>query len=140
LARLLQRYSDYKHSFRSRTVVFFLNEPIDVAMRIYGNPLLYYAGGLASTLLVMKLSALISGANILSLVNDCGRQTIIILFMHTILLNIFYDVIADIFNFPAEEIFTNYTVIFAATLIGIVIPLLIAKKFGRLSVLKYLCA
>ncbi len=63
-----------------------------------------------------------------------------VLVMHTILLNIFYNVIIDIFNFPAEKIYTDYVVIFAATMIGVIIPLLIAKKFGRLPVLKYFCA
>ena len=120
--------------------VFYFNETIDVNTRIYGNPLLFYAGGLAGTLLVMKLSALIANVNIFSAISYCGRQTMMVLVMHTILLNIFYNVIIDIFNFPAEKIYTDYVVIFAATLIGVVVPLLIAKKFGRLPVLKYFCA
>ena len=120
--------------------VFYFNETIDVNTRIYGNPLLFYAGGLAGTLLVMKLSALIANVNIFSVISYCGRQTMMVLVMHTILLNIFYDVLIDIFKFPAEKIYTDYVVIFAATLIGVVIPLLIAKKFGRLPVLKYFSA
>jgi len=120
--------------------VFYFNETIDVNTRIYGNPLLFYAGGLAGTLLVMKLSALIANVNIFSAISYCGRQTMMVLVMHTILLNIFYNVIIDIFNFPAEKIYTDYVVIFATTMIGVIIPLLIAKKFGRLPVLKYFCA
>lgn len=120
--------------------VFYFNETIDVNTRIYGNPLLFYAGGLAGTLLVMKLSALIANVNIFSVISYCGRQTMMVLVMHTILLNIFYDILVDVLKFPAEKIYTDYVVIFAATLIGVVIPLLIAKKFGRLPVLKYFSA
>ena len=120
--------------------VFYFNETIDVNTRIYGNPLLFYAGGLAGTLLVMKLSALIANVNIFSVISYCGRQTMMVLVMHTILLNIFYDILVDVFKFPAEKIYTDYVVIFSATLIGVVIPLLIAKKFGRLPVLKYFSA
>ena len=63
-----------------------------------------------------------------------------ILVLHSIILNVIYEIIVDTLNFPAEKIFTDYAVIFFVTVIGVLIPLFVAKKFGKLHVLKYFCA
>ncbi|MBQ6005183.1 MAG: acyltransferase family protein [Selenomonadaceae bacterium] len=120
--------------------VFYFNETIDVNTRIYGNPLLFYAGGIAGTLLVMKFSILMTGGKIFSLISDCGRQSMMILVLHSIILNVAYEIIVDALNFPAEKIFTDYAVIFCVTATGVLIPLWIAKRFGKLPVLKYFCS
>lgn len=120
-------------------VVFYINEHIDMNFRRYGDPFLFYAGGLAGTLILMKLSALMTGGKIFSLISDCGRQSMVILVLHPIVANIFYEIIVGGFNFPAEKIFTEPAVIFGATAAGVLIPLFIAKKFGKLPVLKIFC-
>ncbi|MBE8949692.1 MAG: acyltransferase family protein [Quinella sp. 3Q1] len=120
-------------------VAFCLNVFVDMNSRRYGDPFLFYAGGLAGTLLVMKISALMTGGKIFSLISDCGRQSMVILVLHPIVANIFYEIIVGGFNFPAEKIFTEPAVIFGATAAGVLIPLFIAKKFGKLPVLKIFC-
>lgn len=120
--------------------VFYFNETIDVNTRIYGNPLLFYAGGLAGSLLLMKLSALMKGGKIFSLISSCGRQTMMILVLHPIVANVFYELIAATTNFPPEEFFREPIIIFGATLLSVLIPLWIAERFGKLPVLKYFCA
>lgn len=119
--------------------VFYFNETIDINTRIYGNPLLFYAGGIAGSLLVMKFSMLMTDGKIFSLISDCGRQSMMILVLHSIIFNIAYEIIVDALNFPAEKIFTDAAVIFFVTAAGVLIPLFIAKKFGKLPVLKYFC-
>ena len=43
-------------------------------------------------------------------------------------------------DFPPEKLFADSTAIFFATCFGTLIPLFVAKKFGRLPVLKNFCA
>ncbi len=120
-------------------LAFCLNVSVDMNFRRYGNALMFYAGGLAGTLLLMKLSALMTGGKIFSLISDCGRQSMMILVLHPIIANVFYEVLAHTTDIPPEEFFTNSAVICAATLLGVLIPLWIAKRFGKLPVLKYFC-
>ena len=120
---------------------FFFNARVDMNFRFYGNALLFYAGGVAGTLIVMKLSVLAVkvGGKICAVIEDCGRQSMMILVLHPIIANIFYEVIVRAVNFPPEEILTEPTIIFAVTILGTLVPLLVAKKFGRLPVLKNFC-
>lgn len=121
-------------------LAFLLNIHVDINFRHYGEPFLFYAGGLAGSLLLMKLSALMTGGKIFSLISDCGRQTMMILVLHSIIANTFYEFVDTATNFPPEEFFKEPIIICAATLLGVLIPLWIAKKFGKLPVLKYFCA
>ena len=104
--------------------------------------MLLYAGGIAGTLLVMKLSLLMTkfGGVIRDFMNACGRQSMLILVVHPITANIFYDVIVSVLNVPAEKIFSEPPIIFFITVSGVLIPLFIAEKFGKLPVLKYFCS
>ena len=120
-------------------IAFCLNIFVDMNTRRYGDAFLFYAGGLAGTLILMKISVLMTDGKIFSLISDCGRQSMMILVLHPITANIFYEIIVGGFKFPAEKIFTEPAVIFGATVTGVLIPLFIAKKFGRLPVLKYFC-
>lgn len=52
---------------------------VDMNFRRYGNALMFYAGGLSGTLLVMKLSMLTTDGKIFSLISSYGRQSMIIL-------------------------------------------------------------
>lgn len=121
-------------------LAFCLNVSVDMNFRRYGNALMFYAGGLAGALLVMKLSALTTGGKIFSLISDCGRQSMMILVLHPIIANVFYEVLADTTDIPPETFFTDSAVICAATMLGVLIPLFTAKRFGKLPVLKYFCA
>ena len=118
---------------------FCLNLFVAMNVRRYGEPFLFYAGALASTLIVMKISALMTDGKIFSLISECGRQSMMILVLHLISANIFYKIIVGALNFPVEKIFTEPAVVFGAVLSGVLIPLFLAKKFGRLPVLKYFC-
>ena len=118
---------------------FCLNIFVGMNSRNYGDPFLFYAGGLAGTLLVMKISALMTDGKIFSLVSDCGRQSMMILLLHLTITNIIYEIIIGVLNFPPEKILTDPAVIFCATVTGTLIPLFIAKKFGKLPVVKYFC-
>ena len=121
-------------------LAFCLNVSVDMNFRQYGEPFLFYAGGLAGTLLVMKLSALTTGGKIFSLISSCGRQSMMILVLHPIIANVFYEVFAQATDIPPEKFFTDSAVICASTVLGVLIPLWIAKRFGKLPVLKYFCA
>ena len=115
---------------------------VDMNFRRYGNALMFYAGGLSGTLLLMKLSALVTkvGGKICAFIGSCGRQSMMILVMHPIIANIFYEVIVRAADFPPEKLFEYPTAIFFATCFGTLIPSVVAKKFGRLPVLKHFCA
>lgn len=115
---------------------------VDMNSRIYGNTMLFYAGGIAGSLLVMKLSMLMTkfGGVICDFMNCCGRQSMFILVLHPITANIFYDILAAGTNFTPEEFFTEPIIILTAVTLGVVIPLIIAKRFGKFPVLKYFCA
>ena len=121
-------------------IAFCINLRVDMNFRTYGDAFLFYAGGLAGTLILMKISMLMTDGKIFSFISDCGRQSMMILVLHPITANIFYEIIVDALNFPAEKIFTDTAVIFFVTAAGVLIPLFVAKKFGRLPVLKNFCA
>lgn len=118
---------------------FCLNAHASMNGRHYGEPFLFYAGGITGTLLVMKLSALMTRGKIFSLISDCGRQSMMILVLHIIIANILYEIIDANTNLTFDELFTEPIIIFVVTAAGVLIPLLIAKKFGKLPVLKYFC-
>ena len=118
---------------------FSFNIRVSMSFRLYGEPFLFYAGATAGTLIVMKLSALMTDGKIFSLISDCGKQSMMILVLHPIIANIFYEIIAANTNFSPEVFFTEPIIIFGATTAGVLIPLFIAKKFGKLPVLKYFC-
>lgn len=120
-------------------VAFCFNVRIDMNYRCYGNALLFYAGGIAGTLLIMKLSALMTEGKVFELISACGRQSMMILVMHLIFANVFYEIIAATTNFPPKVFFYEPVIIFGATLVGVLIPLFIVERFGKLPVLKYFC-
>lgn len=120
-------------------VAFCFNDRVDMNYRCYGNALLFYTGGIAGTLLIMKLSALMTEGKVFELISACGRQSMMILVMHLIFANVFYEIIAATTNFPPKVFFYEPVIIFGATLMGVLIPLFIVERFGKLPVLKYFC-
>ena len=120
-------------------VAFEFNDRVEMSAALYGNSLMFCAGGVTGTLLIMKISALMTGGKIFSTISLCGRQSMMILVLHPIAANVFYEIIARATNFPPEIFFTEPTIIFGATVTGVLIPLTIAERFGKLPVLKYFC-
>lgn len=122
-------------------LIFFLNEKISMVNREYGNWFLLNIGGIAGTLLVMKISANISrlGGKFCELMNYCGRQSLFVLTAHLIIAFVVYDFVVNFTGMELTLVRSLPEIIFAITLLGFLIPLLIAKRFGRLPVLKYFC-
>ena len=122
--------------------VFFFNEHIDMNFRLYGNSILFYAGGIAGSLLVMKLSMLAAKVRgkFFTLIEDCGKETMLILVLHPIIANIFYEILAQNTDISPDNFLLNPAISFTATVLGVLIPLFIAKKFGKLPVLKHFCS
>ena len=119
---------------------FLFNRRAEISWAIFGEPLLFLAGGIAGSLIVMKLSVLMTDGKFFSLISDCGRQSMMILVLHLpiieLLLNVF---VKNNFASPAE-IYNTPICMFMLMTSGVLIPLFIAKKFGKLHVLKYFCS
>ena len=121
-------------------LTLLLNKRIEMSGAIYGEPLLFYAGGIAGTLLVMKISALINSGKIFSLISDCGRQSIIILVLHLPIIEVVYNILVRKNFVVSTNLYNDPAVIFVVTVTSVLIPLIIAKRFGKLPVIKYFCA
>ena len=121
-------------------VAFHLNIFVGMNARLYGEPFLFYAGAIAGTLIIMKLSALVTEGKIFSLISDCGRQSMMILVLHPLIIELLYNVLVRNNFATLAEIYNVPIFIFLSMMSGVLIPLFIAKKFGKLPVLKYFCA
>lgn len=110
---------------------------VSMDLRQYGNPILFYAGGIAGTLLVIKISMLLTkfGGILSDVMNFCGRQSMIILIIHPLFIATLYDIL-DAAKVNPEIFLTDVRIILAATSAGVLLPVLIAKKFGKLPILK----
>ncbi|MBQ3726096.1 MAG: hypothetical protein II902_03390 [Selenomonadaceae bacterium] len=122
-------------------LVLLFNGKINMFIRDYGELFLFYLGGISGTLLVMKFSFWISnvGGKFCALMKYCGRQSLFVMTAHLIIVFVVYDLVANFTGLPVKIIRPLPEVIFAATLLGLFIPLFVAKKFGRLPVVKYFC-
>ena len=118
---------------------FWFNEHVNMTFRRYGDPILFYMGGLAGTVLLMKISTLMTRGKIFSLISSCGRQSMMILILHPIIANVLYEIIARATNFEPEDFFKEPLIILAVTMTGTLIPLFIARRFGKLPVLRVFC-
>lgn len=119
--------------------VFFLNGKISMNVRYYGDLFLLCAGGISGTLLVMKFSTLMKGGKIFSLISACGRQSLFVMTAHLLIAFAVYDLVANVTGFSVETVRSLPTVILTITLLGFLIPLFIAERFGKLPVFKYFC-
>ena len=119
---------------------FQFNQRVEMSGAIFGEPFLFYAGATAGTLIIMKLSALMTDGKIFSLISDCGRQSMLILVLHPLIIELLYNVLVRNNLATLEEIYNIPIFIFLSVAAGVLIPLFIAKKFGKLPVLKYFCA
>ncbi|MBR0062368.1 MAG: hypothetical protein IJP68_12910, partial [Selenomonadaceae bacterium] len=120
---------------------FHFNILVSMHLRQYGNPLLFYAGGIAGALLVMKLSMLLTklGGVLCKVMNSCGRQSMSILILHPLFIAITYDLL-EVAGLNRELFLIDARIIFPATAAGVLLPVFIAKRFGKLPLLKFFCA
>ena len=118
---------------------FCFNGHVSMTFRRYGDPILFYMGGLSGTMLLMKISTLMTRGKIFSLISSCGRQSMMILVLHPIIANVLYEIIARTTNFAPEDFFKEPSIILAVTMTSILIPLFIARRFGKLPVLRVFC-
>ena len=123
-------------------LIFLLNGKISIASRDYGDLFFLCAGGIAGTLLVMKFSVLVTkvGGKICALIKYCGRQSLLVMTLHLPVAFVIYDIASTKLNLPVETVRALPEIIFAITLFGTLIPLWIAKRFGKLPVVKNFCA
>ena len=122
-------------------LVFLLNGKISMFVRDYGNLFLLYVGGIAGTLLTMKLSMIMTNVDgkICKLVKYCGRQSLFVMTAHLIVAFVTYDLVVNFTGQTVEVVRSLPEIIFTITLLGVLVPLFIAKNFGKLPVLKYFC-
>lgn len=118
---------------------FQFNQRVEMSASIFGEPFWFYARGLTGTLIVMKLSALIKSGKIFSLINYCGRQSMLILVLHPLIIELLYNLLVRNNFATLAEVYHVPFFIFLSTALGVLIPLFIAKKFGKLPVIKYFC-
>lgn len=120
---------------------FRFNVLVSMDLRQYGDPLLFYAGGIAGTLLVMKLSMLLTkfGGALCAVVNSCGRQSMAILILHPLFIAITYDLL-EAAGLNRELFLIDARIIFVATAAGSLLPVFVAKRFGKVPLLKFFCA
>ena len=121
-------------------LAFQFNERVEMSFTTFGEPLLFYSGAVAGSLLVMKFSALMTDGRIFSLISDCGRQSMMILVLHPLIIELLFNVLVRNNFATLAEIYEMPIFIVLSTATGVLIPLFIAKKFGKLPVLKYFCA
>ncbi len=119
------------------------NQPVDMSFRMYYNPVLFYTGGIAGTILIMKFSMICtkySQARIISLIKYCGLQSVIVVAVHIPVVMIIYDFIAAFTPYKTQALLqSNFLVAFFTAGIAIAIPLLAAKYLGRKPIIKYFC-
>lgn len=122
--------------------VFILNGKISMNARAYGDWFLLNVGGIAGTLLIMKFCVQASkvGGKFSTLMKFCGRQSLFVMTAHLIIAFAIYDLVVNFAGLPLELVRSLPTVIFAITLLGLLVPLWIAERFGKLPVLKIFCA
>jgi fucose 4-O-acetylase-like acetyltransferase len=121
-------------------IIFFiplLNGYTTMDKRLYSDPILFYIGGISGSILLMKFSMWASkfGNKICNFVEYCGKQSLLILTLHIPIFAVLYNLIL---SNVAEDSVQNYLeLIFIGG--GVIIPVMIAKKFGNKPILKYFC-
>lgn len=120
-------------------VAFQINARVEMAGAFFGEPLLFYAGGLSGSLLVMKLSALMTEGKVFALISACGRQSLMILILHPLIIELLYNVMVRNTSVTLAQMCNDPLLVLFTTLVGVLIPLLIAERFGKFPVLKYFC-
>lgn len=122
------------------TLSFLSNKFVDMNGRDYGNLILFYFGGISGSLLVIKISMILANFSnkIFDLIKYCGVQSLAILILHMPILDIVHHVIKTIGEYNIDNLPSEYNIFLI--IFGVIIPVLIAKKFGDKPVIKYFCS
>lgn len=129
-------------SIISVILAFKFNIFADISFRMYGNAIILYVGGIGGTILCIKFAEIITkiGGKISDLITYCGLQSILVVAIHIPIILIFYDIIMGMKLFENDKLLhSSWIVAIIFLIIGVTIPLLIAKKFGNKPVIKYFC-
>lgn len=124
--------------------VTYFNGRIAMHNRTYGNPILFYIGGIVGSLFVMKISMWLANLKnkACEFVKFCGAQSMSILVFHYALNAVTYNFTVAIAPRNAELGLRLLEPQFEFFIIacGILIPVWIAKNFSKAPVIKYFCA
>ena len=123
--------------------VTYFNGQIAMHSRHYGNPILFYIGGIVGSLFVMKISMWLANFEnkVCNFIKFCGKQSMAILVFHYALNAVTYNFTVAIEPRNAElglrllEPPSEFFIIAC----GVLIPALIAKKFNKVPIIKYFC-
>ena len=123
--------------------ITYLNGKITMDGREYGNLILLYIGGIVGSLFVMKISMAAAdiGNKISDFISYCGKQSMIILVLHIPIIAVTYNLTLAI-NPKYAELGLRFLPIGVETFIiavAVIFPVIIAKKFGDKSIVKYFC-
>ena len=123
-------------------IAFTFNPSIDMSFRMYYNPILFYSGGIAGTILIIKLSMICAGirSKISDFIAYCGFQSVIIVAVHLPVVMVVYDVVAALTPYKTQKLLqSDWLVVIFTAGAAIIIPLIIAKKFGKKPIVNYFC-
>lgn len=121
---------------------FKFNIFVDTNFRMYGNQILFYVGAIAGTVLIIKISYIFTkiGGKISDLITYCGLQSVLVVALHIPIIIILYDLIAALTSYDTQALLqSNRLIVIISTLSGVLIPLWLAKKFGKEPIIKYFC-
>lgn len=125
-------------------VEVFFSGHVEMNNRSYSNLILFYAAGIAGSLIVMKISMLLAlfSNKIFDLVRYCGRQSLIILILHVPVFSIVYQatILIDSHNAELGVRYLPLPFCLLVIICGVLVPVWIAKKFSRAPVIKNFCA
>ena len=120
--------------------VFHFNHAISMNQRNYANIFLFYAGGIAGSLIVMKISMLLADFQnkIFDFIKYCGQQSVIIMVMHMVVLDVAYHITTLIAAFGFRNLPLKFMI--PVIISGVIVPVWLAKKFADKPIIKYFCA
>lgn len=123
-------------------ISYNFNDFIDTSFRMYGNPILFYLGAICGTIICIKISVIFTkiGGKISDFISYCGLQSVLVVAIHIPIIIFLYDLIMGMKFFENDKLLhSSWSVAIISLIAGVTIPLLIAKKFGKKSIIKYFC-
>ena len=123
--------------------IIYLNGFISINQRIYGNSILFYVGGIAGTLFIMKIAMYLEnfGNGVCNYIKYCGQKSMAILIFHVPIIAVAFNLTVTVEPKNAELGLRLLSTEFELFIImcGVIFPVLIAKNFGDKPILKYFC-
>ena len=114
-------------------IAYFINGRVDMNGRIYKNILLFYMGGVCGSYIVFIIANCIDHCRkIKSIVIECGKNTLIILIVHSFSFKFVSAAAVFLFHMPLN--LAHQQLWFLYAFVGILIPLYLAEliKYSRM--------